>query len=199
MEEENFQEYVKNLKNELELDREIVFFCIGTDRVIGDCIGPITGSFLKGKFDENKVYGDLDNNLTYENIEEKMDEIYLNFENPYIGIIKDGAGVGKTMICKGNSSILSTMNALIPSKQENIFYVNELIKQINFNKYIVGSGIPHIYFRDYGNEQLFIHKYDSRLKIGKFFENIYSKIKLEEEKIFKLESLKKGLIQNMFV
>lgn len=102
MEEENFQEYVKNLKNELELDREIVFFCIGTDRVIGDCIGPITGSFLKGKFDKNKVYGDLDNNLTYENIEEKMDEIYLNFENPYIvaidAALSNEDNIGKVFI-----------------------------------------------------------------------------------------------------
>lgn len=84
MEAENFKEYVENLKSELVTNREIVFFCIGTDRVIGDCLGPITGSLLKNKYNKEHVYGDLEENLTFENIEKKLDEISLKFENPYI-------------------------------------------------------------------------------------------------------------------
>ena len=122
-----------------------------------------------------------------------------DFENNYIGIIKDGSGVGKTIICEKFSSILTTMNALIPIKQENLFYINELINQINFNKYVVGSGIPHIYFRDYCNEQLYIHEDESRLKIGKYIENIDKKIRLEEKKCHQIDLLKKGLMQNMFI
>ncbi len=84
MEEKNFKEYVECLKSELLNKREIVFFCIGTDRVIGDCLGPITGSLLKNKYNKRNVYGDLEENLTYENIERKLDEISIKFENPYI-------------------------------------------------------------------------------------------------------------------
>lgn len=84
MEADNFKEYVNNLKLELVTNREIVFFCIGTDRVIGDCLGPITGSLLKNKYNTENVYGDLEENLTYENIEKKLDEINLKFESPYI-------------------------------------------------------------------------------------------------------------------
>lgn len=84
MESDNFNEYVNNLKSELVTNREIVFFCIGTDRVIGDCLGPITGSLLKNKYNTENVYGDLEENLTYENIEKKLNEINLKFEKPYI-------------------------------------------------------------------------------------------------------------------
>ena len=41
--------------------------------------------------------------------------------------------------------------------------------------------------------------YDYQLRIANTLNNMYSKIKLEEEKITKLEALKKGLMQNMFV
>ena len=41
--------------------------------------------------------------------------------------------------------------------------------------------------------------YDDQLRITNTLNNMYSKIKLEEEKLSKLESLKKGLMQNMFV
>ena len=84
MEEKNFEEYVENLKLKMDMKKDVIFFCIGTDRVIGDCLGPITGSFLKNMYDNEKVFGDLDNNLTYENILKKIDEINLKFEDPYI-------------------------------------------------------------------------------------------------------------------
>lgn len=84
MEDINFNEYVKSLETVLDVNRDIIFFCIGTDRVIGDCIGPITGSLLKNKYGQKRVVGDLDENLTFENIIKKIDEINLKYDNPYI-------------------------------------------------------------------------------------------------------------------
>ena len=74
-----------------------------------------------------------------------------------------------------------------------------MIKKIDFSKYIVGSGIPHIYFKDYSNEKLYLHDEKERLLINTLFEKIIIKIKLEESKLHLLEVLKKGLMQNMFV
>lgn len=84
MNDSNFEEYVDCLNKYVEKDREIIFFCIGTDRVIGDCVGPITGSLLKNKYGNKNIYGDLEENLTYENIEDKLNEINLKYSNPYI-------------------------------------------------------------------------------------------------------------------
>lgn len=84
MNDNNFEEYVDCLNKYVEKDREIIFFCIGTDRVIGDCVGPITGSLLKSKYGNKNIYGDLEENLTYENIEDKLNEVNLKHNNPYI-------------------------------------------------------------------------------------------------------------------
>lgn len=84
MNDSNFEEYVDCLNKYVEKDREIIFFCIGTDRVIGDCVGPITGSLLKSKYGNKNIYGDLEENLTYENIEDKLNEVNLKHNNPYI-------------------------------------------------------------------------------------------------------------------
>ena len=60
-EDENYINFIKKLKSKItqNKDNNIVFCCIGTDRVIGDCIGPITGSLLKGVDKNFNVYGDL--------------------------------------------------------------------------------------------------------------------------------------------
>ncbi|MGM9879197.1 MAG: restriction endonuclease subunit S [Bacilli bacterium] len=120
------------------------------------------------------------------------------YDREYLAIIKDGAGVGKTFVCNKNSSIIATLNALI-SNDIPIYYFNELLKQIKFNKYIVGSGIPHIYFKDYSNEKLHIHNQKDRSKINELFKNINIKTELEEQKLVILIKIKKGLMQKMFV
>ena len=66
-EDENYINFIRKLKSKItqNKDNNIVFCCIGTDRVIGDCIGPITGSLLKGVDKNFNVYGDLNENLTF--------------------------------------------------------------------------------------------------------------------------------------
>ena len=61
----NHIEFVNNLKNKIQNKKDIIFCCIGTDRVIGDCIGPITGSLLKSKINSENIYGDLDEAENY--------------------------------------------------------------------------------------------------------------------------------------
>ncbi len=122
-----------------------------------------------------------------------------NYENEYIAIIKDGAGVGKTILCNSKSSIIATMNALISINEYPINYIYEHINKIKFEKYIVGSGIPHIYFKDYGNEEFYIHNLEEANKIDIIFKCLDKKIELLSSKLNKLNKLKKGLMQNMFV
>ena len=119
-------------------------------------------------------------------------------DKDYLAIIKDGAGVGKTIICNKKSSIIATLSALIPNGIP-VYYFNELINKIDFSKYIVGSGIPHIYFKDYSNEKLYLHEEKKRVLINNLFKRIIIKIELEENKLHLLETVKKGLMQNMFV
>lgn len=59
---------------------EIIFLCVGTDRITGDCFGPIVGTKLINllenyNYSNVNVYGSLENNLSYENINNIMKKI----------------------------------------------------------------------------------------------------------------------------
>ena len=105
MEEKEFRQYMKTLKSELDVDSEVIFFCIGTDRVIGDSLGPIIGSLLIDRFGRDKVCGDLYNNITFENIEEKINEIKINNKKTYIvaidAALSTDENIGKIFIDDG--------------------------------------------------------------------------------------------------
>ena len=78
----NFEEYVKNLKRKIKVDKkQIIFVCIGTSEVIWDSIGPLVGSYLKEEFKYKNVIGDLNNNIC-----SKKDLInyYNKIKNKYI-------------------------------------------------------------------------------------------------------------------
>lgn len=111
---DNYNEFIQNLKSKLDVKKETVFLCIGTDRVIGDSIGPITGSLLKNKFCDMRVYGDLNNNLTFENIENKINEINLKFKNPYIvaidAALSDENNIGKIFVDETGINIGKGLN-----------------------------------------------------------------------------------------
>ena len=82
--EDNYNSFIDALTKELNGKSNIIFLCIGTDRVIGDCIGPVTGSLLESRFGKEYVYGNLDNNLTFENINNVIEEINFKHTAPYI-------------------------------------------------------------------------------------------------------------------
>ena len=69
-------------------------------------------------------------------------------EKPYIGIVKDGAGVGRIMLLEAESSVIGTLQYLIPNKDIDIRYFFYFLLGVDFKKYITGSTIPHIYFKD---------------------------------------------------
>lgn len=72
------------------------------------------------------------------------------FERPGVAIIKDGAGVGRVYsISDDKYSILGTMSLLLPQKDCSLSFLYFALKNLSFGKYIVGSGIPHIYFKNY--------------------------------------------------
>jgi len=53
-----------------------VFLCVGTDRVVCDSLGAITGELLKNKYNINAyIYGDLDFNINAENLEKTIGHI----------------------------------------------------------------------------------------------------------------------------
>ncbi len=120
-------------------------------------------------------------------------------ELEYISIVKDGAGVGRLLLCAPKSSVLGTLDSIIAIDQNDTKFLYYRLSMINFVPFITGSTIPHIYFRDYGKLRVEFPHADEQKKIADFLSAIDEKIEAVESQITATEAFKKGLLQQMFV
>ena len=97
----------------------------------------------------------------------------------YITVIKDGAGVGRIRILPENTSFIGTMGALLPENSD-IDFDFALLSRYSLSSGCSGSTIPHIYFKDYGNNEYFVPKIYEQIQIGKLFIQIDSLITLHQ-------------------
>ena len=116
----------------------------------------------------------------------------------YITIIKDGAGVGRIRMLPKNSMFIGTMGALT-AKNSNLNFVFTLLTANNLGNSFSGSTIPHIYFKDYGENAYYIPNYDEQCAIGAFFKNLDDLIESENRYINKLLLMKQAFLNKMFV
>ena len=63
-------------------------------------------------------------------------------ENPYIAIVKDGAGIGRVMKLPAKSSVIGTMQYIIPNDTVDIDYLAYAMEHMNLSKYFTGA-IPN--------------------------------------------------------
>ena len=89
---------------------------------------------------------------------------------PYLGIVKDGAGVGRVMRLPSNSSVIGTLQYIFPKENVDLKYLYYLIKYLDLGKSNTGATIPHIYFKDYKKRKVKVKSYSEQKHIGKIFE-----------------------------
>lgn len=122
-------------------------------------------------------------------------------ENPvkddYISIIKDGAGVGRTRLMPKNTNVIGTMNYIVANKID-LSYLFYALQVFDFEQYSTGSTIPHIYFKDYGNEYIALPNQEIQEDIVKILNykvrKIYRLMDRVSEQIQTLEDYKKSVI-----
>lgn len=112
----NFKQVFWNKLNNNNYNR-IVFLCVGTDRVIGDCFGPLVGEKLKNLIGKNKdieIIGDLEKTICINNIEKVLRTINDEFDNPFIICIDAALDkkevVGKIVIAEEGVKLGSGLN-----------------------------------------------------------------------------------------
>ena len=74
-------------------------------------------------------------------------------EKPYVAVVKDGAGIGRTTLHPAKSSVIGTMQYLLPKDNVLPEYLYYVVSYMRLEKYFTGATIPHIYFKDYKNEE----------------------------------------------
>jgi len=120
-------------------------------------------------------------------------------EEKYISIVKDGAGVGRVLLCDAKSSVLGTLDIIKNIENINLHFIYLLLTKIHFEKYMVGSTIPHIYYKDYSNEKIKIPCLEEQTKIANFLSSIDTNISQNKKTLEETKKFKKALLQQMFV
>ncbi len=123
-------------------------------------------------------------------------------ETEYLGIIKDGAGIGRVSKHPSKSSILATMQYIIPKAGYDIQFVNYFLNYIDFEKYRTGSTIPHIYYKDYKSEPFPLINLDEQkrivAKLDKCFEAIDTARSNVEKNLNNAKELFKSKLNQIF-
>jgi type I restriction enzyme S subunit len=73
------------------------------------------------------------------------------------------------------------------------------LNNIDFTKYVIGSTIPHIYFKDYSREKLLLPCVSEQQKIASYLSGIDTKLERVSSQITEAQTFKKGLLQQLFV
>ena len=119
-------------------------------------------------------------------------------ENPYVAVVKDGAGIGRTTLYPAKSSVIGTMQYLLP--KENILpeYLCYVVRYMHLEKYFTGATIPHIYFKDYKNEKFNLDTIDRQIEIVDILTKTENVIELHRQELEKLNNLIKARFIEMF-
>lgn len=142
---------------------DTVIVCIGTDKCIGDCLGPLVGTLLKDNLLPLPIYGTVSNPVHALNINNYLNIIKQNHPNSKIiaidaclgesnsigeihirdYAIHPGKGVGKSLPDVGDASIVGIIDtneksSLFPSYSIRLSLVLDMAKAIS-------KGILHAY------------------------------------------------------
>ena len=121
------------------------------------------------------------------------------FEESGILVLKDGSKAGKIQFAQGKYSVVGTSVVLIPNEACDARYLYFAMSSIDFEKYKVGSGIPHIYFKDYSNERIYYPEKALRKKIIKTLDFYETRVEIEREMLSAMQKQKAFLLQSMFI
>ena len=119
----------------------------------------------------------------------------LNFykiDNPYVSIVKDGAGIGKISFYEGKSSIVSTMQAFINKDGVDLKFLYYALKSQHLDFSKSGSTIPHIYFKNYGEKEINFYPIEKQKEISKHLDSISSLLENKKQQAFLLNELIKS-------
>ena len=166
------------------------------EKKLFDVVNYLSSKRSSNYYSEDIIHGQYP---VYDAVQEISKDTNFDIEEPYISILKDGAGVGRLNLRPGKSSVIGTMGYLLPQNID-INFLFYYLKTMNFNRFVIGSTIPHLYFKDYSKETILIPIDKSeQIKIGSFLIKLDRIIDNKAKKIKVLKQRKKGYLQKMFV
>ena len=119
-------------------------------------------------------------------------------DQPYVAVVKDGAGIGRTSLYPAKSSVIGTMQYLLPKENVLPEYLCYVVKYMHLEKYFTGATIPHIYFKDYKKEEFNLDTLDRQKEIVNILGRIECVISSRQQELQKLDELIKARFVELF-
>ena len=119
-------------------------------------------------------------------------------DKPYIGIVKDGAGVGRVNTYPAYSSLVGTMQYIFPKEECLLNYVKYFLIKLDLSHCVSGATIPHIYFKDYGKELIPVPPLSTQQSIVSELDKINELIRLKKEQLKDYDNLAQSIFYEMF-
>ena len=119
-------------------------------------------------------------------------------EKAYVAVVKDGAGIGRTILLPAKSSVIGTMQYLLPKENVLPEYLCYVVRHMHLEKYFTGATIPHIYFKDYKKEEFNLSPMNEQKEIVKVLGLAENIIESRKHELQKLDDLIKARFVEMF-
>lgn len=119
-------------------------------------------------------------------------------DKPYIGIVKDGSGVGRVNIYPAYSALVGTMQYILPKDGEQLKYIKYFLEKLDLSHLVTGAAIPHIYFKDYGKKIIPLPSKETQKQIVEELDAINESIDLLQQQAKDLDVLAQSIYYDMF-
>lgn len=119
-------------------------------------------------------------------------------DRAYIGIVKDGSGVGRVNTYPPMTSLLGTMQYILPKDGYCLGYVAYALKSLNLVSFASGAAIPHIYFRDYGQCEIDVPSIQEQERIVAELDLLTEIIDKQKQQLKELDTLAQSIFYDMF-
>jgi type I restriction enzyme S subunit len=123
-------------------------------------------------------------------------------EKPYLSIVKDGSGFGRVTKMDAFTSVIGTLQYILPNDEIDLDYLNYSLMSVDFKKYVQGAAIPHIYFKDYKNEPFLFMPLPEQQRIVAILDDAFTKIDkvkaIAEQNLKNTKELFESYLQGVF-
>lgn len=119
-------------------------------------------------------------------------------DTPYIGIVKDGSGVGRVNVYPAFTSLLGTLQYILPKAGNSLNYIAYALRSLNLASFASGAAIPHIYFKDYGECTISVPPLPEQERIVAELDCLSSVIEKQKQQLKELDNLAQAIFYDMF-
>lgn len=127
---------------------------------------------------------------------------FFHHDKPYLSIVKDGSGVGRVTKMDAFTSVIGTLQYILPKENIDLDYLYYSLISIDFKKYVAGAAIPHIYFKDYKNEPFLWAPLQEQQRIVAILDKAFEQIAIAhantEKNLQNARALFESYLQNVF-